>query len=185
MTKNMRLQLDAVVKTINAITCAEVNSDDRKRENVDARFIFYKIAKDIYKLSFTKIAKYLNKHHATILYGIKQFDLLFETDKRFRESFNSIVALLDEPDIDAIIVESKDLFLKYIQERNEHLATKEECKRLSLQIKKQTNDYILDAFKNFSTLSIERILREPTIPSSLSNILIDHLENREKKYSVT
>ena len=77
------------------------------------------------------------------------------------------------------------MIYKYIQERNEHLATKEECKRLSLQIKKQTNDYILDSFKNFSTLSIERILREPSIPSSLSNILIDHLEKREKNYSVT
>ena len=103
----MKLQLDAVVKTVNAVTGADLMAQNRIRENVDARCIFYKIARDIFNLSLTKIAKYMGKNHATILHGLKQFENFYPVDKNLRKTYQASVSMLDQHELWEHVVESK------------------------------------------------------------------------------
>lgn len=80
-----------LIKVINKALKLDITSKSRKRENVYARFIFYnklRYSKEKY-YSFQNIADYLNKDHATIIHGLKQYDILKEYDD-FKEIINKV-----------------------------------------------------------------------------------------------
>jgi uncharacterized protein YozE (UPF0346 family) len=180
MTNNMKLQLDAVVKTINAVTGADVTAKDRHRDNVDARLIFYKVARDIFNISYTKIGTYLGKHHATVLHGLKQFDNIYDQDKGLRNCYEAVINLLDQTDLDEYIVESKDLVVKYVQEKNAHLLLKQKHKVFNEKIEDKAYEYITNMISEFRSTTLERILLDRSVPHKLSNILVEALESRDK-----
>ena len=50
----------------------ELQGKTRKREVVDARFVFYRRAKRCTKASLSRIGMAVGKHHATVLHGIRE-----------------------------------------------------------------------------------------------------------------
>ena len=80
-----------LIKVINKALKLDITSKSRKREIVYARFIFYnklRHSKENY-YSFKNIADYLNKDHATIIHGLKQYDILKEYDD-FKDIINKV-----------------------------------------------------------------------------------------------
>jgi len=53
------------------IAIETLKSDWRKREVVDARFLYYRLAKERTKESLARIGEYVNKNHTTVLFGLK------------------------------------------------------------------------------------------------------------------
>ena len=71
-----------LIKAINRALKIDIKSKSRKREIVYARFIFYnklRNSKERY-YSFQNIGDFLGKDHATIIHGLKQYDILKEYD---------------------------------------------------------------------------------------------------------
>jgi len=62
----------------------------RRRELVELRTIFFFLARRM-GYSLTNIGKYMKKDHTTVVYGLKQFRNLYETDEMFRILYYKIV----------------------------------------------------------------------------------------------
>jgi|TARA_R110000851_G_C12846928_1_gene542386 hypothetical protein len=125
------LILDQYVKIILDETGIDVRHKGRQREVVDLRRIFSKHAKYNLDFSLTRIAKYLNQTHATILHAAKTYDHLYFRDVNFRaraeffiERFCSIDGFeREEPNkedlnllIECASEKTRGIWLKLIQE---------------------------------------------------------------------
>lgn len=60
-----------------------IRSECRERELVAARFIFFHFAKKETGKSLIKIGNFINKDHATVLYGIRKVKDMIETKEPF------------------------------------------------------------------------------------------------------
>lgn len=63
----------------------------RNRELTDARCLFFRIAKDNLNINVTKLARFSNQHHATVLYSLNKFEDMITFDKQFKRSWKSII----------------------------------------------------------------------------------------------
>lgn len=76
------LQRPRMVKEIvNHVFDLDIDEKTRKRDWVEARWVYCKILKDYEKMSVTRISMTLNKNHATILHTLKTFDAIYKNDK--------------------------------------------------------------------------------------------------------
>lgn len=62
----------------------DISKKTRRRDYVFARFLYYKVARDISKSSLSNIGKVVKRDHATALYGISKFDDLVDYNKEFK-----------------------------------------------------------------------------------------------------
>lgn len=180
MTKALLLQLDAVTQTINLVTNADVHAKNRKRENIDARGIFYKVAREVYRLGYTRIGEYLGKNHATILNGYNKFNNHYDTDKQLRYTYETVIKMLDHTDVEDYMMESKDLIVKYINEKNRHLELKEKHKVFNTSIEEHALNLLYKWLDPIDTFTLERLVRNRNVNSKFYNILNETLEKREK-----
>ena len=75
MTVDLYISPFEILKDVSirmGIPIEKLKSKTRKREIVDARYIYFRRAKEITKASTTKIGEYVNRHHATVIHGIKE-----------------------------------------------------------------------------------------------------------------
>lgn len=71
----------------------DISKKTRQRDYVFARFLYYKVARDVCKSSLSNIGKVVKRDHATALYGISKFDDLVDYNKDFRylkDSYHSV-----------------------------------------------------------------------------------------------
>ena len=59
----------------------DIKIPSRQRDYVHARFLYFKIAHDVCRTSLTKIAQVVDRDHATVIHGMKQFDNLVKYNK--------------------------------------------------------------------------------------------------------
>jgi len=69
---------DEIIKQVEQIVCESLNitshqlhNKTRLKEFVFARHLFAYIMRKHYNFTFIEIAKYLNKHHATVMHSVK------------------------------------------------------------------------------------------------------------------
>lgn len=95
---------------VEQVTGVDLMEQTRKRPNVDARYIYFHIARmygvknivlidgeDRYiSYSLTEIGKSLNKDHATVIHGCNSVDNLLKTDKEFRLTYIKCEEIIKE-----------------------------------------------------------------------------------------
>lgn len=59
----------------------DIRIKSRQRDYVNARFLYFKIAHNACRTSLTKIAQVVDRDHATVIHGMKQFDNLVKYNK--------------------------------------------------------------------------------------------------------
>ena len=79
-------ELDAIRIIVEGELDISIYGNCRKRNLVDARIIYAKIARE-YNYSFKSIGRAIGKDHATIIHYIKNFNWLFSSDTEFRERY--------------------------------------------------------------------------------------------------
>lgn len=79
----------SLAEIIQAYLGVDVCNTSRKREIVDARMIYFKLLRDS-NYSFASIGQSLNKDHATVVHACKKIKDLIETDKAFRDDYETI-----------------------------------------------------------------------------------------------
>lgn len=85
-----------IKKRINDYFDIDIKEPTRIEKYVEARMIYYWLCYYFTNMNLSKIAKTVNKNHATVLHGIKNFPIFMETDKQFKEKFLAIYETLKE-----------------------------------------------------------------------------------------
>lgn len=75
-----------------------VDDKTRKRQVVEARAMFYYILKNFSNLTLAAIARTVKKNHATVLHGLRNFEVWREQNKYLEFAFKNIVYKLDALD---------------------------------------------------------------------------------------
>lgn len=81
-----KTELDAIKIIVEGELDINIFGDSRKRNLVDARIIYAKIAREN-NHSYKSIGKHIGKDHATIIHYMKNFDWLFSSNTEFRETY--------------------------------------------------------------------------------------------------
>jgi hypothetical protein len=72
----------------------DINQKTRKREVVEARFMFYELCRRN-RMSLSQIGRFVGKDHATVLHGTKRFEILCEVDVDFEKNFQALKSIVD------------------------------------------------------------------------------------------
>lgn len=81
-----KTKLEAIKIIVEGELDISIFGNSRKRNLVDARIIYAKIARE-YNYSFKSIGVNIGKDHATIIHYMKNFDWLFSSDTKFRDTY--------------------------------------------------------------------------------------------------
>jgi ribosome-interacting GTPase 1 len=100
----------------------KLDEPTRRFEVVFARGCYFKIARELTKNSYQKIANTLGKNHATVMHGIKTVNDLIETDKDLRQQYDSLINKFSEYNK----IEKKMTLTKLVREYNKLLFICEE-----------------------------------------------------------
>lgn len=82
--------LTKAIQSVLNVTIDDMRSASRRRNIVNARFIFSKILHDITGFSYSHIGQLINRDHATVLYHIKTCRQLIDIDKYFKNMYNEV-----------------------------------------------------------------------------------------------
>ena len=84
-------ELSKIERFVNANLNIVINTNTRKREIVDGRFLFFALARKCTELSLDKIGKHFGKDHATVIHGVNMFNNVVNLDKKFKNLYDSYV----------------------------------------------------------------------------------------------
>lgn len=80
----------------------DIKTRSRRRDYVCARFLYFKIAYNTCRTSLSKIADIVDRDHATVIHGIKQFDDLVQYNKvEFKylsDAYANITSIMTDKD---------------------------------------------------------------------------------------
>jgi len=162
----MEIKLDFIIDTLQNKTGLDIRKRTQVREYFLTRAIYYKLAREYTFHSLSKIGAEVGKDHATVLHGIKKFDLemkkyypeLYELYTNFKlrypvELFNNDDDIPAPEELTAIVerINSMD---NQIRERDN------EIKRLNLEIdlmKHNGEDKRSDIVKLVSEISEDQL----------------------------
>ena len=80
------------------VSWISIESKSRVRLVVDARRMYCGILRNTFGITYTLIAKILNKNHATILHNVNQHNNFIKILKSYKLNFEEIEAMLIEDD---------------------------------------------------------------------------------------
>lgn len=97
---NTTIPAPQVVEELQDILLGDLGIDifnpTRVRHIVEGRFMYYKILRDHYNFSLNQIGATIQKDHASVLHGLKQFENLFQYDRFFKEKFVKFEEICDK-----------------------------------------------------------------------------------------
>ena len=162
----MEIKLDFIIDTLQNKTGLNIRKRTQVREYFLTRAIYYKLAKEYTFHSLSKIGAEVGKDHATVLHGIKKFDLemkkyypeLYELYENFRLRYP--VELFNNDD-DIPAPEEISSIVKRINDMDNQLKVKDaEIARLNLEIdlmKHRGEDQRSDIVKLVSEISEDQL----------------------------
>ncbi len=117
------MELEQIKNIIDKVVGFDIIAKKRQSEYVDARRIFYKIARTKTKHSFATIGNALNRDHATALHGIKQFDILIDQNEFLKYNYDLCLKIIKDKGFDALkdaktVIEIKKTYTSLIQDKN-------------------------------------------------------------------
>lgn len=94
MRKNHELERQ-LIQIVNEEFNIDIKTISRKREIADGRAVFYKILFDN-EYSLTLIGEVINKHHSTVINGLKVFDTVLRRNKYYIAGYNKCKEKFEE-----------------------------------------------------------------------------------------
>jgi len=167
MTKQLEQQIKAIQSAVNKTTRADVKAPNRKRKNVDARSIYFRLCRELLQLSTPDIGRTVGKDHATVLYGLKQFKILYDTDREYARMYNSTIKLLHTLNFEVNLIDEHDVMLDYVDLKQEHMKLRDEFKKLNSNIDAEVNRRIELQFSKIDYLLLKKIANDYNCPWSL------------------
>ena len=114
MEKEIQEQIIDVIERLHG---DKITTKNRKRENVTARAVYAKLCKDIFPyLSLDKIAKPINRDHATIIHAFKMIDNHLKNDNQYINLYKKASVIINK-DIVATQNIKEMSYLESLEER--------------------------------------------------------------------
>jgi len=109
-----------------------LNRKSRKRPYVYQRALYFKLCKDYTNLNLAAIGKSLNKHHATVIHGVKVFNN-FDTwqETKYLHTYKKIRGVIDKKNNNNWL--SKDSLIERLI--NDKINLKQENQQLTNKLK--------------------------------------------------
>ena len=87
-----------IKELIEKFTNLDLETKSRERKYVDARIIAYKLTRDLTNSTYNSIGNLYKKNHASIIHGVKKFDILKnQLDfKKYMEIYERCLSILLE-----------------------------------------------------------------------------------------
>ncbi|MEJ6792002.1 MAG: helix-turn-helix domain-containing protein [Lacinutrix sp.] len=124
-------------------TDVDVLDTRRTRENVNARVVFCKIAREEFWHTWRRIGEYLGKDHATAMHSVKGFEVVKMYEHKFYKAFQMILIELEGEEM---IIKHHNLGLKDDIDK-EVLDYRESIKNTVEEIKKEAFTSVAKRFK--------------------------------------
>lgn len=84
--KNHPTDLTEIYSVVCQMSNVDIRDKSRKRNYVDARNVFYGIARKLTNHSHAVIGGFLNRDHTTSVHGHRMFHILMASDQKFRDA---------------------------------------------------------------------------------------------------
>ena len=108
---------EQIIDVIERLHNSKITSKNRKRGNVTARAVYAKLCKDIFPyLSLQKIAKPINRDHATIIHMFKMIDNHLKNDNEYINLYKKASVIINK-DIIATQNVKEMSYLESLEER--------------------------------------------------------------------
>ena len=83
----MRVELAIIQKTVEDYFGFQINKKSRQRHLVDARRIYFRLAREFTNYGLVRIGKSMDKDHATALFMIRTCKDICKVDKEYRAKY--------------------------------------------------------------------------------------------------
>lgn len=140
----MRVDLKIIKDLVEVETgIKDISIKTRDQVHVDARVLYYILAREKAKVGYDKMAKFINKNHATALHSYKniynEWKMFPKDNSNNLNSLNKLIDIVDN-DLNSFNddISIKKLFLKY-KRRNtllykENISLRKDIERLEKQV---------------------------------------------------
>ena len=163
--------ISIICDAVKIVTKSDPMAKDRVRLNVDARRIVYRLCRELLNITYTRIARYFDKNHASVLHGLKQFDALFETDREFRRNYNAVMNVISSIEFDSNIIDSQDIIVDYLSLKDDHLDAKQKYNHLLKSLQYKVAQKIDELLSPIDNLLIHDIIKDDKCSSDLQKTL--------------
>ena len=89
-------KVKALKRIVEQVCNISLDVRTRKRKNINARAIAYKILRDTEYMSYHFIGREFNKSHATVIYSVKEFPYLILSDRQMERDYNEILSIWNQ-----------------------------------------------------------------------------------------
>ena len=140
----MKYTEDRLKNIVNQVFKVDVMEKTRKREVVEARMVYSRILRDSEYMTLSRIAKSLNKNHATILHYNKNFKYFIKPDERLWDMYLLCCRIYNETDHVANALDLEECRNLVFSLENQKKLLALELSRLNLEhetYKKQNETY--------------------------------------------
>lgn len=101
--------LENIAKFVYNHTNIDVHENSRDVASVDARTLYYVLARETTNYTCNKIGKHIGKSHATVLHSLKNKDQMYEYSYNCRNAYDKYQAISDFSTMDSLIEKIRDL----------------------------------------------------------------------------
>jgi|TARA_R100000084_G_C4590614_1_gene118259 hypothetical protein len=106
----------------------------RLRNNTNARYIYFRLCKDFTFSTLYEIGNEVDRHHATVVQGLKQFDnIKFTNDRQYLNPYQELRDFLYDK---LSVNKDEDSYITMKELYDENKILKEKCKLLEEQLEK-------------------------------------------------
>jgi len=84
------MNLELIKNVTEDVTGMNIKRNDRKRDVVIARYIYFNLAKELTGKTMTSIGKVVGRNHATVLHGIRVLNDWMETSREVRDIYTRV-----------------------------------------------------------------------------------------------
>jgi len=130
-------ELNNLIKLVSEHSGLDITKKTRKREYVEARAVYYKLAR-AESYSLTDIGKSVGVDHATVIHSLNNFHLIEKYNKKFYSIYLSLS--LDEDQKDYFSIKNELLSL-----RNDYKVLRDNYNRIT-----SGDNYIENTYKSLS-----------------------------------
>lgn len=159
----MKYTEDRLKNIVNQVFKVDVMEKTRKREVVEARMVYSRILRDSEYMTLSRIAKSLNKNHATILHYNKNFKYFIKPDERLWDMYLLCCRIYNETDHVANALDLEEC-------RNLVFSLENQKKLLALELSRLNLEHETYKKQNETYPKLYRLINERVRPKNVDEV---------------
>ena len=161
----MENKLETLQKVIESRLKIELNKKTRKQEYIFARALFYALAYDGTRFTYSSIGRYIGRDHATVLHSVKNVFPQIISQKRYKRLYDELRLLIsDDVDQETKLHENGILNLYNEIEKKDSLIQELSLKLIRAQ---NVNEVLKDALNGLTPEETETLLDKMILTSKV------------------